>query len=143
MANDLTVTIQSGEVSKATTIRAEELDRCGNFEEVFELITERLLALFADENGVEVVSVDAAVVHKEPTPIAQPVPIGTLEDLMNRMSRAGRPRLSLLRGGWSCVVEMNTRGIGQTYEVRSDFELPSALSAAEQCFSRMRELLHT
>lgn len=59
-----------------------------------------------------------------------------LQALLIDMQRYGRPRLSRHDKGWYCCIEMNTNAIGAKFEVASDFEQPSPMTAALMCRDR-------
>lgn len=73
---------------------------------------------------------------KKPEPGATKI-IEDLQELMVYLIRYGRPRLSYLDGGWYCKVEMNTNTKGTQFDVASEFNHPTPISAAKQCHERI------
>lgn len=73
---------------------------------------------------------------KKPEPEATKI-IEDLQELMVYLIRYGRPRLSYLDGGWYCKVEMNTNTKGTQFDVASEFNHPTPISAAKQCHERI------
>lgn len=63
----------------------------------------------------------------------------TLEEILVELLNYGHPRVSHLKGGWYCHVEMNTNTVGSKFDVASEFNHPTPLSAANEC----RERIHT
>lgn len=60
-----------------------------------------------------------------------------LEELLRALSKFGKPRVSLLGGGWHCCVDMHVSSTGVSFEVKSDFNLPNPSRAAQQCCQRL------
>ena len=60
-----------------------------------------------------------------------------LEHLLARLAGYGKPRISRLGSGWHCRVEMAVISEGTTFEIRSDFGLPTPRAAAVQCYERV------
>lgn len=61
----------------------------------------------------------------------------TLEEHLEKMRYYGKPRVSLLNGGWYSCVEMNTNTTGTSFEVKSDFDCETPTAAAKQCHERI------
>jgi hypothetical protein len=64
-----------------------------------------------------------------------------LQELMLYLIRYGRPRLSYLDGGWYCKVEMNTNTKGTQFDIASEFNHSTPMSAAKQCHERITNAL--
>lgn len=75
---------------------------------------------------------------------AVPNPIGgDLQDVLLRLARFGRPglRRSTHSDGWHCYVDMAVNQVGASFEIKSEFDLPTPLAAALQCEERAHEAL--
>lgn len=69
---------------------------------------------------------------------SEPVKIdATLEAILSILSGYGRPGIMLLHGGWHAYCSMNTDIVGGQFDIRSDFEHPTAISAAKECLQRV------
>ena len=66
-----------------------------------------------------------------------------LEELLTYMIRYGRPRLSYHDKGWYCKVEMNTNTKGTQFDIASEFDHPTPLSAARECHERIVNAMKT
>lgn len=66
-----------------------------------------------------------------------PLPGAALEQLLVEMAKHGKPRLSMVGDGWFCCVEMNTNTTGTSFEVKSDFSMPTPTAATTQCRDRI------
>ena len=64
-----------------------------------------------------------------------------LQELMIDLIRFGKPRVSFLQGGWYCTVEMNTNTTGAKFDISSEFNHPTPMSAAKQCYARIQTAL--
>jgi hypothetical protein len=64
-------------------------------------------------------------------------PAWNLEQLLEAICHYGRPRLSLLVGGWVCVVEMHVASEGASFEIKSEFNHATPGDAARMCASRI------
>lgn len=71
------------------------------------------------------------------------VPQMELEELIVHMIRYGKPRVSYVSNGWYCKVEMNTNTKGTQFDIASEFDHPTPLSAARQCHERITSALKT
>ena len=60
-----------------------------------------------------------------------------LGGLLMEMLRYGHPRVSHLQGGWYSIVEMNTDTVGAKFDIKSEFDHPTPLSAAKECHERI------
>ena len=59
-----------------------------------------------------------------------------LETLLNKLCGLGVPRLNRMSHGWYCAVEMHVRAKGCVFEVKSEFDHPTALKAAQTTATR-------
>ena len=64
-----------------------------------------------------------------------------LEELLLMMAKHGKPRVSLMRGGWFSIVEMHVASAGVSFDVQSNFDCPTPSAAAKQCLTRIMETL--
>jgi hypothetical protein len=64
-----------------------------------------------------------------------------LEQILQRMSEYGKPSVSHTGKGWHGSIEMHVASQGATFNIRSEFCLPTPLSAAQQCLERMDQAL--
>lgn len=53
----------------------------------------------------------------------------------------GHPRVSHLKGGWYCTVNMNTDTVGAKFDIDSEFNHPTPISALKQCRERIENAL--
>ena len=74
---------------------------------------------------------------------AERVPNMELEELITHMVRFGKPRVSFISNGWYCKVEMNTNTSGTQFDVASEFDHPTPLSAARECHERIINAMKT
>lgn len=74
---------------------------------------------------------------------AERVPNMELEELIIHMVRFGKPRVSFISNGWYCKVEMNTNTSGTQFDVASEFDHPTPLSAARECHERIISAMKT
>lgn len=74
---------------------------------------------------------------------AEQVPNMQLEELIVHMIRFGRPRVSYVSNGWYCKVEMNTNTKGTQFDIASEFDHPTPLSAARECHQRILSAMKT
>ena len=77
----------------------------------------------------------------EPLYARQAVDAASLEALLEGSKRFGLIRLSNIDGKWYCNISMNTNTTGTEFKVESEFGMPTALSAAQQCIERMHAAL--
>lgn len=66
------------------------------------------------------------------------------EDLQEELVillKYGHPRISHLKGGWYCHVEMNTNTVGSKFDIASEFNHPTPISALKQCKERIDNTL--
>jgi hypothetical protein len=61
----------------------------------------------------------------------------TLEELLMELVKYGKPRVSMLGGGWHCNVEMNTNTVGADFKCASEFDISTPTEAAKQCLERV------
>lgn len=62
----------------------------------------------------------------------------TLEEILMTMKDFGIPRVSCASDGtWMCTVQVHTKKVGASFEIRSEFTHPTPLSAAKQCYDRL------
>ena len=59
-----------------------------------------------------------------------------LEEELKGLVKYGKPHLSLLDRGWHCNIDMNTHAEGCSFDVKSDFGLPTPSDALIQCKER-------
>ena len=64
-------------------------------------------------------------------------PAWNLEQLLDALRYYGKPRLSFIREGWHCSLEMHPPATGITFEVKSDFDCVTSGDAARQCTARL------
>ncbi len=64
----------------------------------------------------------------------------TLDDLLAKMQRVGKPRLGF-NTGWYCAVDVTMPVRGNDYTIRSEWELPTPYAAAKQCAERVEKAL--
>lgn len=65
----------------------------------------------------------------------------SLEEHLQQMRYYGKPRVSLMNGGWYSCIDMNTNTTGTSFEVKSDFDHPTPTLAAKQCHERILNAL--
>lgn len=70
------------------------------------------------------------------------VPVGLAERLQ-WLCRFGKPRVSMLSGGWHATIDMNTNTTGTSFEVQSEFRMKDPETAVEQLTERMLAALET
>jgi hypothetical protein len=66
------------------------------------------------------------------------------EDLQEELVvllKYGHPRISHHKGGWYCHVEMNTNTVGSKFDISSEFNHETPLSALKQCKERIDNTL--
>jgi hypothetical protein len=64
-----------------------------------------------------------------------------LESLLNELCKYGEPRVSMLRGGWYCKIEMHVSQKGCSFDVASEFKCETPTHAARECLSRVKSAL--
>lgn len=64
-----------------------------------------------------------------------------LEETLNQLNSYGLPRLSRMDRGWFCTTEMFVSAKGAKVEIKSEFDHPSALAAAQTCLERVSAVL--
>jgi len=138
--SDLTIIVRMGGVEKMVVIPKEELATASSFEEMFALMTRRFETLFTGDEAVTGANMPV-VVETAVQLEAQPEPVVTLDEMLERMQRAGQPSLFKQRTGWLCSVDMAMARAGEQYTVRSDTGMPNARAAIVQCFERMKEVM--
>lgn len=84
----------------------------------------------------------AALMKRDAAGALAPPPAPTLEQLLEALTHAGRPRVHQFDDGtWGCTVKMHVAAAGTTFEIRSDYTHASPLEAAKQCVDRVRATL--
>lgn len=70
---------------------------------------------------------------------SEPVKIdATLEAILSILSGYGKPGIMMLDvGGWHAYCYMNTTVLGANFEIRSEFNHSTAISAAKECLDRV------
>ncbi len=69
---------------------------------------------------------------------------GAADDLQAKLlalTKHGQPRLSLIDGGWYCVVEMTTAIKGATFRVDSAFGHATPSAAVDQVDTRIKDAI--
>jgi len=66
-----------------------------------------------------------------------------LEEELKGLVKYGKPRMSFLDRGWHCRIEMNTHAEGCSFDVKSDFDLPTPSAALAQCKERAEKAVAT
>lgn len=61
-----------------------------------------------------------------------------LSEVLKQLTAFGRTSLFFLPG-WYCKLQMNTTASGVSFDVSSEFGMPTPLSAALMCLSRAKE----
>lgn len=64
-----------------------------------------------------------------------------LERMLLALAKYGKPRISHTGSGWHCAVDMYVSASGVDFKVASEFGMPSPISAATQCASRLDKAL--
>jgi len=64
-----------------------------------------------------------------------------LEQILIKLEKFGRPRLSKQLQGWVCILEAIIQGEGLSFEIRSSFEHSTPTDAAAECWTRLQESL--
>lgn len=65
----------------------------------------------------------------------------TLEDALLDMCQYGAPKLSMLKTGWHCWIEMRVTGSGVSFEVKSEFGHKTPRAAVNECRNRIKETI--
>lgn len=82
-----------------------------------------------------------SLLRKEKEPEQASKVVEDLQEMLLFLIRYGRPRLSYHDGGWYCKVEMNTNTKGTQFDIASEFNHPTPISAAKQCQERIDNAL--
>lgn len=64
-----------------------------------------------------------------------------LEEILITLYRFGEPAVFSNKDGWSVNVDMHVNATGAKFSVRSEYKCATPTIAAEQCLSRVREML--
>ena len=65
----------------------------------------------------------------------------TLEDMLEDLSKYGKPRLMHMGEGWHAAIEMYVGSVGVDFKVASGFSLPTPTAAAAECAERLNKAL--
>jgi hypothetical protein len=61
----------------------------------------------------------------------------TLDEALVDLCRYGKPKLSMMDGGWYCWIQMHVAAQGATFEIKSEFGHASPSSAVHECRERI------
>lgn len=79
--------------------------------------------------------------RKDETQEATRIPTEDLNTALEELVKYGHPRVSHLKGGWYCTVNMNTDTIGAKFDIDSGFDHPSPIAALKECRERIEKAL--
>jgi len=66
-----------------------------------------------------------------------------LEEMLDQLSRVGKPTVALMSCGWYAYIEMHTAAAGAEFKVHSDFDHATPTAAVDQLRDRVRETIPT
>ena len=64
-----------------------------------------------------------------------------LEEILELMSKYGKPRLSRLSAGWYCAIDMWVGAKGVEFKIDSECRHMVAADAARECLKRLDDVL--
>lgn len=68
-------------------------------------------------------------------------PTSSLEDMLEASKSLGEIGVSYMGDGWYCRIEMYVEAKGASFEVKSDFRMPTSRSAVLQCLQRVDQII--
>lgn len=61
----------------------------------------------------------------------------SLEDLLTALASYGSPRVTQIKKGWYCCVEMRVSSVGVDFKIASEFNHQTPTAAARECYERV------